>query len=584
MAYIGKSIESGTFSVLDTSGNTYNGSNVTFNLGTQVGSVAQLLVSHDGVIQKPGTDYTLATGGTQITFTTAPASGASIFIVEISGAVGGPLDSDLNGTELILDADGDTSITADTDDQIDIKIAGDDDFTFTASTLTVNSTNKICFNDATQFIQGASGTVLDIAATDEIELTATLLDVNANLDVSGTTLLPTAGIITAKDLGVGLHIRVNDTGGSVHGDADALVIEDTGHMGMTFLTANTKESRINFGDGDAQRQGGIGYDHPTDAFYFYADEDKLTIKAAGGAVTINENSIDMDFRVESNANAHNIFSDGGGNQVLFMKSSNALGTAGTHISNEGAVEISRNGNVPLLVNRNNDGGVIVNLSQAGTVRGTISESGGTVSYNAFCGSHWSRLADNSKPTILRGTVMESIATMLTWYQVEFSVPTLDQNKNNVINENGDNVVSLEKASIILPEGKSVGDTITHTWPSDGKDYSAKIVQEENERLPMCKISNTADSKSVYGVFMGWDEDDDTVNDMYVAGIGAFVVRIHKDQTVAIGDYLVSNGDGTAKKQADDILRSSTIAKVTSTTKTHTHADGSYCVPCTLHCG
>ncbi len=126
MAYIGKSIESGTFSVLDTSGNTYNGSNTTFSLGSQVGSPAQLLVSHDGVIQKPGTDYSLASGGTQITFSTAPASGASIFIVEISGAVGGPLDSDLNGNELILDADGDTSITADTDDQIDIKIANAD--------------------------------------------------------------------------------------------------------------------------------------------------------------------------------------------------------------------------------------------------------------------------------------------------------------------------------------------------------------------------------------------------------------------------------------------------------------------------
>jgi len=137
MAYIGKSIESGTFSVLDTSGNTYNGSNTAFNLGTQVGSVAQLLVSHDGVIQKPGTDYTLSSGGAAITFTTAPASGASIFITEISGAVGGPLDSDLNGTELILDADGDTTITADTDDQIDIKIAGSDDFKLTAKTLTI---------------------------------------------------------------------------------------------------------------------------------------------------------------------------------------------------------------------------------------------------------------------------------------------------------------------------------------------------------------------------------------------------------------------------------------------------------------
>ena len=151
MAYIGKSIESGTFSVLDTSGNTYNGSNTTFNLGSQVGSPAQLLVSHDGVIQKPGTDYSLASGGTQITFSTAPASGASIFIVEISGAVGGPLDSDLNGSELILDADGDTSITADTDDQIDIKVAGADDFQIVAnnfkvlsgSTLTIESGGTI---------------------------------------------------------------------------------------------------------------------------------------------------------------------------------------------------------------------------------------------------------------------------------------------------------------------------------------------------------------------------------------------------------------------------------------------------------
>ena len=42
------------------------------------------------------------------------------------------------------------------------------------------------FNDASQFIQGASATVLDIAATDEIELTATLIDVVGNLAVSGT--------------------------------------------------------------------------------------------------------------------------------------------------------------------------------------------------------------------------------------------------------------------------------------------------------------------------------------------------------------------------------------------------------------
>ena len=139
MAYVGQGIKNGTFSVLDTSGNTYNGSNVTFNLGTQVSSPAQLLVSHDGVIQKPGTDYTIATGGTQITFTTAPASGASIFITEISGAVGAPMNRDINGDELILDADGDTSITADTDDQIDFRIAGTDDLRMTANAINVLS-------------------------------------------------------------------------------------------------------------------------------------------------------------------------------------------------------------------------------------------------------------------------------------------------------------------------------------------------------------------------------------------------------------------------------------------------------------
>ena len=54
---------------------------------------------------------------------------------------------DINGTKLTLDADGDTSITADTDDTIDVEIAGADDFKFTAnnfnilsgSTLTIDS-------------------------------------------------------------------------------------------------------------------------------------------------------------------------------------------------------------------------------------------------------------------------------------------------------------------------------------------------------------------------------------------------------------------------------------------------------------
>ena len=52
--------------------------------------------------------------------------------------------------------------------------------------LLLSGTNVIQFNDASQNIGAPSNAILDINATDEIELNATLIDVNGNLDVSGT--------------------------------------------------------------------------------------------------------------------------------------------------------------------------------------------------------------------------------------------------------------------------------------------------------------------------------------------------------------------------------------------------------------
>jgi hypothetical protein len=84
--------------------------------------------------------------------------------------------------------------------------------------------------------------------------------------------------------------------------------------------------------------------------------------------------------------------------------------------------------------------------------------------------------------------------------------------------------------------------------------------------------------------MAWDNDWSETNDMYVTAVGAFICRVNGSVTVQEGDLLESNGDGTARVQADDIIRSSTIGKVTSTVKTHQYADGSYCVPTVLYCG
>ena len=67
--------------------------------------------------------------------------------------------ADLNGQEFILDADADTSISADTDDQIDIKIAGADDFQFTANTFTAQSGSTIAAQALTATTVTATGDV-----------------------------------------------------------------------------------------------------------------------------------------------------------------------------------------------------------------------------------------------------------------------------------------------------------------------------------------------------------------------------------------------------------------------------------------
>lgn len=78
---------------------------------------------------------------------------------------------DLNGSELILDADADTSFTADTDDQIDIRIAGADDFRFTANTFTAILGSTIA-TDTIAETTAAAGVTVDGALIKDGGITA----------------------------------------------------------------------------------------------------------------------------------------------------------------------------------------------------------------------------------------------------------------------------------------------------------------------------------------------------------------------------------------------------------------------------
>jgi hypothetical protein len=75
------------------------------------------------------------------------AAAVSATTVGATGKVTAAAKLDMNGTEIILDADADTSITADTDNTIDIRIAGADDFQFTANTFTAAASSVVALDD-----------------------------------------------------------------------------------------------------------------------------------------------------------------------------------------------------------------------------------------------------------------------------------------------------------------------------------------------------------------------------------------------------------------------------------------------------
>ena len=97
MGYIGKPPEHGRYGQLDQINGTFNGSNVTFNLTVDSEAVyptnpQTLIISLNGVIQQPGTDFTVSAA--TITFTTAPASGVGFFGVLLGDTldIGTPSD------------------------------------------------------------------------------------------------------------------------------------------------------------------------------------------------------------------------------------------------------------------------------------------------------------------------------------------------------------------------------------------------------------------------------------------------------------------------------------------------------------
>ena len=179
--------------------------------------------------------------------------------------------------------------------------------------------------------------------------------------------------------------------------------------------------------------------------------------------------------------------------------------------------VSRSGGAALSVLRQSSDAELIRFKQAGSQEGSINVSGSTVSLQGFTGTHeTSGIADDT-----------AIGTV---------VSTIDE---------------------------------LDTYVSGSKDGQTRAEH------PKVKVSDSVGDSRVYGVLQSRTESD--IKPLIASvGLGTILVT----GACSGGDLLESNGDGTAKVQDDDIIRSKTIGKVTIGDSN----TGVKSVSCVLYCG
>jgi hypothetical protein len=408
------------------------------------------------------------------------------------------------------------------------------------------------------------------------------------------------------DTNTGLFSPAADTIAFTEGGAEAMRITSDGRLGIgttspnyplnvqgsgdTFvgITGGTSNvAALLLGDADNKSLGRVSYNNSDNSLQFWANgSERARIDSSGnvGIGTASPGSIlDVNGTVTGGnfvPTANTVTGNG-----MFLPASNevAFSTGGAErmrIRSGGSISVGKTGGgstiagielLPgtsttfdvvsergdgggyvVMVNRQTSDGALIVFRQADTDEGSISVSGSTVSYNGGHLSRWAQML--TKPDLVKGTVMSNLDEMNVYVK-----PTLYWTEDDElpVDEEGNPTVA-------------VGDLKQETSVS------------ENEQLNKVKVSDVEGDPNVAGVFVNWTYDEaHQVDEINMAMTGDMIIRIGEGVTVARGDLLMSAGDGTAKPQGDDIVRSKTIAKVTSTHVTCTYEDGSYCVPCVL---
>ena len=323
MAYIGRQLTQGEFIKLDSIQSAFDGSETTFDLKAtgqaySPGAANALLVSLAGVIQESGIAYTV--DDSQITFTTAPAIEAEVFILAMGSRVnvGTPSAGTINGSTLV-----DGSVGAN-------KIAGS---SINAAKLNPSFGTYGGTISATAFagdgsaLTGIAATanvrtgILDVAgiATFRDNIIATTASFSSDVSIAGTvsiggtltyedvTNVDSVGLITARNgIVVGSGITL-----SPDGDVFAVGVSTfTGNLdalGGVDVTGNiTATSDVSDSIGNVRS---IVRNYQTGAYTLVASD-------AGKSIVITSGGVTIPASVFSIGDAITIINDSGSDQTI----------------------------------------------------------------------------------------------------------------------------------------------------------------------------------------------------------------------------------------------------------------------------
>ena len=347
MSYIGQGLPADTFQGFVTDSFTGDGSATTFTLSKEPFSEDTLIVVINNVIQKPTTNFTVS--GTTLTIVgTAVASGDVIYAIHMGGPlpIGGAAELDLNGAsdKLILDADADTTISADTDDQIDFKAGGTDIMSLTATSATFNDGVEITVNDNSNTLKLIS---TDADATN-----------GPTLRLSRDSSSP----------------AVNDNIGRIIFSGENDASEEINYMTIQSLIAD---------ETDGTEDGYFTWS------MMKAGTSTERFRIETGTFIINDPGNDFDFRVESENKTNMLYVDASADHVAINSVSDYHASLITVASGERALFVYQNANSDTTTMQirsayaqsSQSASMIVFQDSGGTERGSIKTTGSATAYN-----------------------------------------------------------------------------------------------------------------------------------------------------------------------------------------------------------